>query len=133
MWPAARTCAALGFQLPARSRLALGFVLAGIAVAAAGIVVFRRARTTVNPLKPDTASALVASGIFRLTRNPMYLGGLFCLVGWAVFLANVAAFLLLPLFVLYLNRFQIAPEERALTARFGADFAAYCGKVRRWL
>lgn len=107
--------------------------MTGVCVALLGVASFRRARTTVNPLKPEKASALVMSGIYRYTRNPMYLGLLLALLGWAFFLSNALAFLSLPAFILYMNRFQIAPEERVLAARFGQEFAAYLSKVRRWL
>jgi protein-S-isoprenylcysteine O-methyltransferase Ste14 len=63
----------------------------------------------------------------------MYLGGLIMLIGWAIFLSNVLGFLFLPLYVLYINRFQIAPEERALTSLFGETYAAYHVRTRRWL
>jgi protein-S-isoprenylcysteine O-methyltransferase Ste14 len=84
-------------------------------------------------MKPDAASSLVADGVYRWTRNPMYLGFLIALAGWAAYLANVASALVLPLFVLYMNRFQIVPEERALAARFGPQFEDYRRSVRRWL
>lgn len=133
MWLAARSVPAAGFPLPARQSAALVLAALGVGVAAAGVVSFRRARTTVNPLQPATASSLVVSGIYRLTRNPMYLGALLVLVGWAVFLANAVAFLISPMFVFYLNRFQIAPEEKALASLFGPEFTAYCARVRRWI
>jgi protein-S-isoprenylcysteine O-methyltransferase Ste14 len=97
-----------------------------------GVLTFRRAKTTVNPTTPAAASALVRTGVFRFTRNPMYLGLLLCLVAWAIFLSSVLALLSAPLFVVYMNRFQIAPEERALAALFGDSFAAYKRDVRRW-
>jgi len=75
----------------------------------------------------------VTSGIYRYTRNPMYLGLLLILLGWAVFLANIVAFIFLPAFIAYLNRFQIRPEEKAMASLFGQDFANYRSKVRRWL
>jgi len=84
-------------------------------------------------MTPQSASALVVSGIYRFTRNPMYVGFLFVLLGWAVWLSNGLSFLFLPAFVLYMNRFQIQPEERALHARFGQEFVAYTSRVRRWL
>jgi protein-S-isoprenylcysteine O-methyltransferase Ste14 len=87
----------------------------------------------VNPMTPEASSALVVAGIFRWTRNPMYLGMLVVLIAWALWLSNALAFIVLPLFVAYLNRFQILPEERALQARFGAEFERYCRSVRRWL
>jgi protein-S-isoprenylcysteine O-methyltransferase Ste14 len=131
MWLVSRP--AFDLLLPARRALALGLVVAGAAISALGVVSFRRAGTTVNPIKPETAGSLVVSGIYRWTRNPMYLGFLLGLAGWAVFLSNALAFIFLPVFVLYLNRFQIRPEERALASVFGKDFAAYQSKVRRWL
>jgi len=73
------------------------------------------------------------SGVYRLTRNPMYLGFLLVLLGWAIFLSNALAFLLLPAFIFYMNRFQIEPEEKALTSLFGQQFVAYTSRVRRWL
>lgn len=120
-------------SVPPKLWLAAGLVLAGGGVAMAGVVAFRRQKTTVNPLTPERASALVNTGIYRRSRNPMYLGFLLALLGFAVFLANWVAALWLPLFVLYMNRFQIQPEERALTALFGQQFVDYCQSVRRWL
>jgi protein-S-isoprenylcysteine O-methyltransferase Ste14 len=123
------------FDLPFGVRVGLAVALAviGQGIAIAGIVAFRRARTTVNPLKPDAASALVSGGVYRVTRNPMYLGLLLTLVGWAAWLWNPAALLFLPVFVLYIDRFQIGPEERALLKLFGAEYAAYRGSVRKWV
>lgn len=133
MWLVAWAVPALGFANPFRIPVAVSLGVAGAVTSALGVVSFRRAGTTVNPMKPDTASSLVAAGIYRLTRNPMYLGFLVALLGWAAFLSSIAAFLLLPAFVLYMNRFQIEPEERALAARFGQSFADYEASVRRWL
>jgi protein-S-isoprenylcysteine O-methyltransferase Ste14 len=133
MWLVSVAAPAFRLALPFRHAIALALVAAGAAITLSGIVAFARARTTVNPLKPDAASALVDSGIYRLTRNPMYLGFFVALVGLAVFLANALAVLLLPGFVLYMNRYQIVPEEKALSARFGGAFSAYKAKVRRWL
>lgn len=133
MWLGSRATPATDFHLPARPVIALGLAAVGVGIAAAGVVSFRLAKTTVNPLKPDTASSLVVAGIYRVTRNPMYLGALIVLIGWAVFLSNALALILAGTFVLYLNRFQIIPEEKALTTRFGPEFAAYCAKVRRWI
>lgn len=133
MWCLPRLLPQWQWDLPGREGWALLLAGVGGLIALFGIVAFVRARTTINPHKPAATSALVVGGVYRFTRNPMYLGILFVLLGWAVFLANAAAFLPLPLFVLYLNRFQIAPEERALAAAFGEQFAAYRAKVRRWL
>ncbi|MBY5993193.1 methyltransferase family protein [Ferrimonas balearica] len=104
----------------------------GVTILVAGALAFRRADTTVNPTTPEASRQLVVQGIYRRSRNPMYLGMLALLLGWGLFLASPAALALLPAFVLYLNRFQIQPEERALRARFGADFDRYCQQVGRW-
>ena len=133
MWLTAKKVPALELALPQRKGLFLGLLAAGVCVSVLGVASFRRARTTVNPLKPEKSSCLVVSGIYRHTRNPMYLGLLLLLLGWAVFLANIVAFIFLPAFIVYLNRFQIRPEEKALALVFGQDFAAYRSKVRRWL
>jgi protein-S-isoprenylcysteine O-methyltransferase Ste14 len=133
MWLASRFVPACAVAIPARWTIAAGLASAGATVCALGVRSFRRAGTTVNPMTPGSASSLVRSGIYRLTRNPMYLGFLLVLTGWAILLANALAFLGPPAFVLYLNRFQIAPEERALASRFGPAYAVYKGQVRRWL
>jgi protein-S-isoprenylcysteine O-methyltransferase Ste14 len=112
---------------------AAGFGLLGFGCSLLGVVSFRRARTTVNPLQPETATTLVISGIYRVTRNPMYLGFLLGLLGELAWLGSPVALLAAPAFVTYLNRFQIAPEEAALRARFGAEFIAYTTRVPRWL
>lgn len=105
----------------------------GAALGLAGTVHFRRARTTVNPLKPHKASALVVQGVYRFSRNPMYLGMLAGLLAVALGLARPWA-LLGPLsFFVWIDRLQIPPEEAALAQRFGADYAAYRQRVRRWL
>ena len=133
MWICAWATPAIGFLFPARNLCVIGLAVAGLAIDIVAIVSFVRAGTTVNPMKPESSSSLVVSGIYKLTRNPMYLGSLLFLAAWAIYLSNVPAFLLLPAFILYINRFQIAPEERALTARFGQEFDAYKASTRRWL
>lgn len=124
-----------GLTLPAvvRWALSLAFLGGGAAVGAAGVWSFRNARTTVNPWRPHDSSTLVVTGIYRHTRNPMYLGLLLALLGWGLYLANVYALMLAVTFVPYMNRFQIRPEERALRQTFGQQFRDYCGRVRRWL
>ena len=133
MWLVARATPQWDFEFSGASFLAATFAAPGVLIAALGVAAFQRAKTTVNPLSPDAAATLVVTGIYRRTRNPMYLGMLLVLTSWAFLLGNAAAFVVLPGFVFYLNRFQIAPEERILTARFGEQFTRYCSAVRRWL
>jgi protein-S-isoprenylcysteine O-methyltransferase Ste14 len=133
MWCATSATPDFGFLFPSNSVLSVGLALIGALTCLAGVVSFRLAKTTVNPMKPDTTSSLVVSGIYRHTRNPMYLGFLLILLAWAAALPNVWALVLLPAFVLYMNRFQISPEERVLASRFAQDYAEYRARVRRWL
>jgi protein-S-isoprenylcysteine O-methyltransferase Ste14 len=120
-------------NLPGRLPAALLAGVAGVVIAAAGVVAFRQARTTVNPMTPGAASSLVERGIYRYTRNPMYLGMALALLAWALWLGSFASLVVLPLFTAYMTRFQIVPEEHALAATFGDAFAAYRRRVRRWL
>lgn len=113
--------------------LAIVIALVGLTVCLAGVWSFRRARTTVNPLHPERASALVDTGVYRYTRNPMYLGFAVILLAWVLLLGSPAALLGVAGFILFMNRFQIAPEEQVLRRLFADDFARYCGRVRRWL
>jgi len=105
----------------------------GIFFCAAGVISFGLAKTTVDPRRPATASALVSSGIYRVSRNPMYVGFAFSLLAWGIWLASAWSLAGVVAFILYINRFQIAPEERALMEIFGIEFASYKSRVRRWL
>lgn len=108
------------------SGLALLFVVAGV-------VGFQRAQTTVDPTQPEKASTVVTSGIYRYSRNPMYLGFALLVLAFAGKLGNPLTLIMVPVFVAYLNRFQIKPEEAALTELFGQEYIAYQQQVRRWL
>jgi protein-S-isoprenylcysteine O-methyltransferase Ste14 len=133
MFGVSATTPAATFRVPGRTGIAIGLALLATVIALAGVVAFRANRTTVNPLNPAAASALVSSGVYRFSRNPMYLGFLLALSAWAIYLSNALAALLLPAFVAYMNRFQIKPEERALLAKFGPAFSKYVAAVRRWV
>jgi protein-S-isoprenylcysteine O-methyltransferase Ste14 len=133
MWALSRGLPTASIDLPYAPLVAIALAVPGGAVAVAGIFAFRRQSTTVNPTKPDAASSIVFTGIYGFTRNPMYLGVATMLAAWGIYLANVVALFVLPLFVAYIAKFQIKPEERALLANFGSDYADYMATVRRWL
>jgi protein-S-isoprenylcysteine O-methyltransferase Ste14 len=133
MWLGGCYLPTLNFRFPFQSIAAWMIGLTGALASALGVIEFRRAKTTVDPTKPGAASSLVRTGIYRRTRNPMYVGFLLILAGWVAAVANVASLLVLPAFVFYMNRFQIKPEERALTTIFGDEFKAYCSETRRWI
>ena len=94
----------------------------GIAIAVAAVVRFRQARTTVNPMDPSKASRLVMDGVFCVSRNPMYLGLVLLLIGWAVWLGSASPWLIPPLFVIVITVVQIIPEEQALGQLFGDQY-----------
>lgn len=133
MWVVASATPDLRVPVPARVALASVLAILGGFTALAGVLEFRRARTSLNPLNPAAASALVATGIYRFSRNPMYLGIAIVVLGWAVFLSHPLSPAGVPIFVACMNRFQIAPEEQALRALFPGTFEAYARQVRRWI
>lgn len=113
--------------------LAALFVIAGLMIDLVSVGLFFKSKTTVNPLKPDKSQALVTSGLYRFSRNPMYLGMLLMLTGLALWLGNPIGVLPLIFFVAYLTTFQIKPEEAVLQKLFGATYSDYQDSVRRWL
>lgn len=112
---------------------AIGLAILALLLVLFGVISFRLAKTTVDPTQPEKASSVVTTGIYAYTRNPMYLGFLLMLLAFMFKLANPLTLVFLPLFVLYMNQFQIKPEEQVLTELFGESYTAYCQKVRRWL
>ena len=133
MWKIASVLPSLDVPLVIRKVIAGVILLVGAAIAFPGFVALIRARTTFNSMKPKATSSLVTGGIYRFTRNPMYVSVLLILVAWAIFLSSAWALVGPVAFVLYMNRFQIKPEERALAAMFGTAYAEYKGRVHRWL
>ena len=132
-WALGRSGVAPQIVFWGQAELAIILLAGGLSCMISGVLAFRIAGTTVNPLRPELASQLVVSGIYRRTRNPMYLGLLGVLAAWAVCLGQPLALLMLPVWVWYIGRFQIQPEEAALHRLFGSSYTAYCGKVRRWV
>ena len=109
------------------------FVVLGFLLVLAGGFEFRRHGTTVSPIDPARTSSLVTSGIYRYSRNPMYVGFVSFLIGWVVYLGSPISAGVIPLFIWYITRQQIVPEENSLEQKFGDAFRDYRGRVRRWL
>ncbi|MCH8498453.1 MAG: isoprenylcysteine carboxylmethyltransferase family protein [Marinobacter sp.] len=133
MWGLSRLTPALTVSFMVAPWLGGAAIAAGAMLAVLGVLEFRNARTTVDPRYPEQSAHLVVSGVYRYSRNPMYLGFLMILLGTALCLTNLTALMMLPVFVLYMNRFQIQPEERFMRQKFGQEYEAYAGRVRRWL
>ncbi len=133
MWLVAEQLTYFGLEIPLRGLLSLVLLVVGLAVELSAVLLFLEARTTVNPMRPRNTARLVEHGIYRVTRNPMYLGVLLLLAAWAVWLGNPLNIAVLALFAWYVTRFQIIPEERILRALFAESYESYCSRVRRWL
>lgn len=133
MWLVASIGPALAVSPEVRYSVAFVFVAAGLVFDTLGLLAFRASRTTVNPMRPQRASVLVTTGIYRITRNPMYVGMCCLLSGWAIYLSALLPFTGPVLFVIYITRFQIQPEERVLGQLFGEQYTQYTARVRRWL
>jgi protein-S-isoprenylcysteine O-methyltransferase Ste14 len=114
------------------NRLGGLIVAAGIVVSASAFMNFKRAGTTVDPRDPGQASRLVTGGVFRFSRNPMYLGLLLVLIGWALLLGSASVWVVPPLFAAGITYLQIIPEEQALVRLFGDEYLAYRRSVARW-
>lgn len=107
--------------------------IVGVVIVIVGGYQFRKASTTVNPLQLEKSSQLVTNGIYRFSRNPMYVGFLLILLAWALFLGSAIAFLLLPVFLALITKVQILPEESMLEEIFGEEYINYKKRVRRWI
>ena len=133
MWAMARVVAPLEAPPALRIAVAAALAVAGIGFDLAGFLAFRRAGASIDPYRIDKGEALVTQGVYRYTRNPMYLGLALVLLGYSVYLIRPVDFLGPLIFLVYITRFQILPEERAMTRKFGARYEAYTRAVRRWI
>jgi protein-S-isoprenylcysteine O-methyltransferase Ste14 len=123
----------LSAPVPRHRVLASAVALLGFGMDVVAVLSFLRARTTINPRMPGATQSLVTSGIYSLTRNPMYLGLTLLLTGWGLYLSNVLALGLVAAFAAYQTRYQIQPEERILREKFGTAYDDYARRVRRWI
>lgn len=125
-WPLAH------FTFQGQLWLALILCFLGTALPISGFISFQRTHTTVNPHQPESSSHLVTSGVYRFSRNPMYLGFSLILFAAFIYFGSVSALLMLPAFIGYITRFQIQPEEAVLQKLFAEEYQQYCQQVRRW-
>mgnify|MGYP000279164720 FL=1 len=133
MWHLSAYEPALSLLAEMSEILILFLVIVGVSFDVCGLLAFRQLKTTINPMSPNKTSALVTGGIYRLSRNPMYVGLFLFLMAWAIQLSMLWPFIGPVLFVIYITRFQITPEERVMESKFGDEYSIYKNKVRRWL
>lgn len=135
-WGLDRIFPALRLELPAawlHEAPAILLVILAVYLDLSALWAFRKQRTTINPLHPERTRSIVKTGIYRHTRNPMYLGLLVLQCAYVIHLANPLSLLAPALFIYCINRFQIQAEERLLEENFAADYVAYKQAVPRWL
>ncbi len=133
MYGVSKMVPALTFSLNGSTALAVALGVMGLSLGIMGVTQFRIAQTTPNPQALEKVSSLVTSGVYQYSRNPMYVGLVLILLGWAFYFSHFLAFVLLPIFILYMTRFQIQPEERMMAQKFGKTYQDYLNKVRRWI
>ena len=133
MWGIAEVVPSMALTFLRSTTLAGVVAAVGCGIALAGILQFWTASTTINPHTPQKSAQLVEHGIYRFSRNPMYLGLVIVLLAWALYLANPLSVLLIPGFMVYINLFQIRPEERHMRELFGQPYEEYASRVRRWI
>ena len=133
MWLISRYFTYVNFTFNGINLLALVFLIIAVILLILSVNKFIEIKTTISPLKPNKTSSLVNSGIYSYTRNPMYLGLLLILFSTAFLLKNFISFLIIPLFIFFITKNQILPEEEALENLFGEEYKNYKEKVRRWV
>lgn len=115
------------------NKIGLGIILIAASFDVWSLFLFLKKHTTPNPMKPENTTGIVTKGLYKYSRNPMYLGLLIILFGFGVWLGSLLPFLLLPVFYWVITEMQIKPEERMLEQKFGNVYLEYKNRVRRWL
>ena len=133
MWLVAKSRFGFTTELPFTAEIGTVFIALGVIVIATGLTTFARLGTTVNPLDLTETTRLVTQGIYKFSRNPMYVGLTCILIGWGFHLGSPVNVLCVAAFVVVIDRWQIKPEEAALRGLFGKQYEVYCRRVRRWV
>lgn len=133
MWAVFKLASALNFDFTGQKVIAGLVIGLGLSMDLISVKGFWSARTTINPIKIENASALVTGGLYRFSRNPMYLGLALVLSGWALWLGNPINVIGIAIFIGLMNALQIKPEEAVLAEKFGQEYRDYQRRVRRWI
>lgn len=133
MWGLANEQALLRYEIPHKAFICGALVGLAVLIDLVALRLFMTAKTTINPISPDKATKLVTTGVYRYTRNPMYMANLIILLAWLIWLGSIYSVSGLILYVVYMNQFQIKPEERVLLNLFEHEYSFFCSRVRRWI
>ena len=120
-------------NIPLQLEISIFVLSAGILIFVNPVLQFIKSKTTVNPIQFEEVNKLVTSGIFKYSRNPMYLGMLMIVLSTSIFYLNIYSILTPLLFMLWINKFQIKREEEFLIEKFGDEYLSYKKKTRRWI
>ena len=120
-------------NIPLQLEISIFILSAGILIFVNPVLQFIKSKTTVNPIQFEEVNKLVTSGIFKYSRNPMYLGMLMIVISTSIFYLNIYSILTPLLFILWINKFQIKREEEFLIEKFGDEYLSYKKKTRRWI
>lgn len=133
VWGIATVLPGLDISRDIRLTILIVMVAVGLVLTVSALLTFWKAKTTIDPNHLHKATTVVKHGIYKFSRNPMYLALLIYLTALTIYMANLYALPLPVLFVLYMNRFQIQPEESMMTSLFGEAYLSYKNQVRRWI
>ena len=133
VWVVSKQTSPIDIPVIARWFITIAFTLFGLVMGLLGVFSFIKADTTVNPIEPEKAESLVDTGVYRISRNPMYLALALALIALSVYLQSLWSLPVVLLFMIYMTRFQIFPEERAMIKLFGEEYIEYMKNVRRWI
>ena len=120
------------FEFYGAKLIAMLFLILSFSLIVISIRKFNHSETSINPMTPKAATKLLSTGVYAVSRNPMYLGLVGILCGISIILGSWFSFLVIPIFVFYINKYQIIPEERAMKALFKDEYLSYCDEVKRW-
>lgn len=115
------------------NKIGIGLIVFAVCLDVWSLFLFMKRQTTPNPMKPENTSELVGNGLYKISRNPMYVGLLIILTGFAIWMGSLMPFFMLPVFYFVVTEMQIKPEEKILEVKFGKVYLDYKKKVRRWL
>ena len=119
--------------IPNQTLISFIIFLIGVIILINPIIKFIKSRTTIDPINFKKVNKLIISGIYKYSRNPMYLGLLMIVISNTIFFLNILSITTPILFYLWINKFQIKREEIFLTEKFGQEYLLYMTKTRRWI
>jgi len=133
IWLIAKYFPEFNLETPFQKAAAILIALIGLSIDFICAFLFIKTKTTISPINPSNTSTLVTTGLYKISRNPMYLGLLLLLTGWSLWQGNPISLLVILIFITSITLTQIKPEESALEEKFGQDYRDYKNQVRRWI